>query len=481
MNFYLLMSALRARFRVFALILLATVLVTAVISLLLPKKYTATASLLVDARDVLGAEARDAPTLVQPFGAVGARDLVGYLQTQVDVITSHKVAEKVVRDMKLTENSEARAQWESDTGGKGSFENWLADELLKYIKVDTSLSSIMRVSYTSADPGFAAATANAFAKAYQDAMLELRVHPTREAAAWFDEQLKALRANLEASYSKLSTYQREKGIASADQRFDIENSKLAELSTQLVQAQGQTYDARTREQQAREFLAQGAAADKIPEVIANPFIQGLKTELLRGEARLQELSTQYGSAYPLVQTQIADNEGLRERLNREMSKIVDGLDNAASTSTRREAQLREAVDAQRARVLQLKGGRDQVAVLTRDVETAQRAYDTALQRSIASRVESRARQTNIALLTAAVEPIDPAKPKILVNVALSIVVGVMLGLGMVVLMETIDRRVRSYDDLYVGTNVPVLAVLHGSGTSGQIAGRFAGYALPKPA
>jgi polysaccharide biosynthesis transport protein len=470
-NFYLLMSALRARSGVFALVLLVTILVTAVVSVLLPKKYVATASLLADSRDE------------QSMTAPGAslRSQLGYLQTQVDVITSQKVARKVVSDLKLTESKEAKADWESDTGGKGSFEDWLADGLIKNLKVDTGAGSIIQVMYTANDPAFAATAANAFAKSYMDTVLELRVQPTRQAAVWFDDQLKILRNNLEQAQARLSKYQSDKNIVATDERMDTDNTRLLELSAELSRVQAQNVDLSTREKLAREALAQGGQGDKIPDIIASPFIQGLKTEMLRGEARLQELSTRYGPNYPAVQSQVSENEGLRERLRAEIGKVVDGLHNQVRQLSQRETELRAAVTGQRDRLLQVRSGRNELGVYMRDVDTAQRAYDAALQRSTVSKIESRASQTNVALLNAAAEPRDPAKPKILLNILLSAIVGLMLGIAVVFLLETVDRRVRSYDDLYVGASVPVLAVLHAQAPSGYRLALAPGYALPKPA
>jgi len=468
-NFYLLLSALRARSGVFALVLLVTILVTAVVSVLLPKKYVATATLIADVRDE---QSMTTPT------TLGSQ--LGYLQTQSDILTSQKVARKVVQDHKLTEDKRARADWESDTGGKGSFEDWLADGLLKNLRIDTGAGRIMQVMYTAPDPAFAETVANAFAKAYMDTVLELRVMPTRQAAVWFDEQLKVLRNNLEQAQARLAKYQSDKNIVATDERMDTDNTRLLEMSAELSRVQGQSVDVASREKQAREFLAQGVAADKIPDIIANPFIQGLKAELLRGEGRLSELSTRYGPNYPAVQTQVAENDGLRQRLQAEMNKIVDGLHNQVSQLSRREAELRDAINAQRTRLLQVRSGRNELAVYMRDVETAQRAYDTATQRSTASKIESRANQTNIALLNPAAEPRDPSKPKIGLNILLSAIVGIMLGIAVVFLLETVDRRVRSYDDLYVGASVPVLAVLHAQAPTGYRLALAPGYALPKP-
>ncbi len=469
MNFYLLISALRARAGVFALVLLVTILVTAVVSVLLPKKYVATATLIADVRDE---QSLSAPTTLG--------STLGYLQTQVDILTSQKVARRVVQDLKLTEDKRARADWESETGGKGSFEDWLADGMMKNLKVDTGAGRTMQVMYAASDPAAAATAANAFAKAYMDTVLELRVMPTRQAALWFDEQLKVLRNNLEQAQARLARYQSDKNIVATDERLDTDNTRLMELSAELSRVQAQSVDVTTREKQAREFLAQGVAADKFPDIIANPFIQGMKTELLRGEARLSELSTRYGPNYPAVQTQVAENEGLRQRLQAEMNKILDGMRNQVTQLGRREAELRDAINAQRTRLLQLRSGRNELAVYMRDVDTAQRAYDAALQRSSVSKIESRASQTNIALLNPATEPREAAKPKVGLNILLSAIVGIMLGIAVVFLLETVDRRVRSYDDLYVGASVPVLAVLHAQAPAGYRLPLASGYALPKP-
>jgi capsular polysaccharide biosynthesis protein len=93
------------------------------------------------------------------------------------------------------------------------------------------------------------------------------------------------------------------------------------------------------------------------------------------------------------------------------------------------------------------------------VESAERAYDTAMQRFVVNQVDSRAKQTNITVLNPAVAPRDPSRPKVFLNIALSVVVGVMLGIGMVLLAERFDRRVRSRSDLNMA-EVPVLAVLN---------------------
>jgi len=471
-NLNLFLSALRARLGMFALALAATILAATVASLLWPKSYKATASVLVDAN-------KDEQSLSNVL--LPPRERISYMQTQMDIITSERVARKVVQDLKLAESPASRTAFEEEAGGKGSIEDWLAETLLKRLKLETTQSSVIQINFSSVDPRFSALVANAFAKAYIDTMLELRVEPMQQAAVWFAEQLKGLRANLENAQAKLTDYHRQKGIISADERLDVENTRLGDLSTQLVKTQEQTFDLDTRERQALAFRRQGASPDKLPDVLANAQVQKLNADLLHGEVKLQELAAQYGTNYPQYQSQLSENRSLREKLDAEMSKVVAGIENSKRQSVQREAELNAAIAAQRARLLELKQQRNELTVLTRDVESAQRTYDAAMQRSVISQVESRASQTNVAFLNPAVAPIKPTYPKLVLNIALSVVVGTMLGIGLVILIEMFDRRVRAPSDLDYGQQVPLLAVLNARLPAGNsLLGRLIGtrHALP---
>ena len=452
MNLQQFLLALRARFGVFVLILVATVLAATAVSLLMPKTYKATVSLLVDAKDEQSLSSAMRPLMLP-------QERLSYLQTQKDIIGSKKVARKVVQDLKLAERPSAIATLRDTDDEGSSVEDRLVEGLLKKLKIETSQSNVIDVKFSSSDRHFSMQVANAFAKAYIDTMLEFRVQPAREAAAWFDEQLKSLRANLEEAQLKLTDNHQRQKIVSADERVDVENSRLSALSDELVRAQEQTYQWTSREQQARKFLAEGASPDRIPEVLDNAFIQRLKADLLHGETRLQEMGTQYGHNHPQYQRQVSENQSLRETLDSEMRKVVGGIESSARQARQREAALAQSLAAQRARILSLKDNRNEFTVLRRNVESAERAYDTAMQRSVVSQVESRANQTSVTVLNPAVVPNKAASPNVVLNIALSLVIGCMLGIGIVMLLEISDRRVRSLRDLDNAWNVPLLGEL----------------------
>ena len=458
--------ALRGRLWIFLALLGGTILAAVVVSLLLPKTYMSTVSLFVDNADqqTLAGQPQD------------PRQRIGYMQTQVDLIQSPRVARKVAEDMKLDQSPAVKAAF-AKSGARGDILDWVGASLLTGLKVETTQSSVITVTYIAGDPKFAAQAANAFAKAYIDVTLALRTEPNKQAAAWFDDQLKGLRTQLDTAQQKLAAFQREHGIIATDERVDVENAKLAELSNQQLRANDEMYALAGRSGVATR------TGDASPDVLANPLVQALKTDLLRAEAALQELSTRVGPNHPAYIQQKAQVDALRARVASESGKIAGGARNATAASAAREAALKRDLERQRQRVIELRDARAQASSLLRDVDTAQKAYEAAQQRYLVNKIESGAKMTNVNVLSPAVEPSRPAKPKVMLNIALGVILGLCLGLGAVFLLELLDRRVRSSDDLVVtlGADVPLLGQLKPWRPAGLLGGPGGNTrALPSP-
>jgi chain length determinant protein EpsF len=450
MTFRQFLFILYARKSVLLAVLAIAVAAAIAASALLPAKWTATGAVLVDAKGpdpVTG--------LIMP-----AQMLPAYMATQLDIIQSQNVALKVVRNMRLAENQSLREAWLQDTDGRGSIDVWLAAFLLRNLDVKPAReSSLVNISFTASDPSFAAAVANAFTRAYVDANLELKVEPARQAAQWFSERTRTLRQDVEGSASKLAEYQREKGIVSLDERLETENARLEHLNAQLSQAAAQTADAQTRQRLAREFTARGGAPDALPDVLANSLIANLKAVLSQQEGRLKEMSSRLGTRHPQYQAAAAEVESARQRLRDEMSSVVTGIENNAQIAARREAELRGQVASQKDRVLKLKRERDELAALMREADNAQKAFDVTTQRFNQTTLESQATQTNIAVLNPATEPLKPSFPRWPLNIAIAVFIGTLIGVGIALLVEMFDQRVRSEADVTAALQIPVIAAL----------------------
>jgi len=467
--------ALRARRKAFMLALVATIVAALAVAFVMPKKYVGQAVLIVDARDE--------QAIIPSRSSVSLSTRAAYVATQIELVQSGRVATQVARDLNLAQNAELREAWQDDTGGVGAIDVWIGNLLLQKLKVNNSASNLITVEYSAKDPKVAAQVANGFAKAYLDTVLELRNQPVREASQWFDEQLAGMRNQVTQAQNKLTAFQKQRGILAADERLDIESARLTELSTQMLAARNAFYDAQSKYKQASDLVASGGSPDAMAEVMGSPAIAAVKADLARAESLLQTASADLGPNHPVYIKYSSEVKSLREKLAGEMKKVVATLSNAMQQAQKREQDLKAAVDAQQARIMQAKDVRVELAAMTRDVDNAQRNYDTVLTRAMSTRIESRAKQGDVALLTPAVEPPLPAQPKIPLIAALSVVLGLLIAGTMVYLLETLDRRVRSRSDLEARLAVPSLGRLSKwQPTGGRLlaAPRPAARALPHP-
>jgi succinoglycan biosynthesis transport protein ExoP len=157
MSFSQFLLILRARRWILIATVLLTVSVTLVVSLLLPKTYKATASLLLNYKGMDPVTGLTMPGQLLP----------GYMATQIDIISSKNVALRVVDRLRLAESPSVVAQFQEATGGKGTVRDWLAELLIAKLDVNPSReSSVVEVGFKGSDPEFVAAVANAFAEEY---------------------------------------------------------------------------------------------------------------------------------------------------------------------------------------------------------------------------------------------------------------------------------------------------------------------------
>jgi succinoglycan biosynthesis transport protein ExoP len=433
---------LRARWVLVTSIIAAVSLTALLVSLVLPKNYTATATLMVDIKP-------------DPVGGFSPAALPGqFVSTQVDLIKSPLVASRVVRGMKLTSLPSMRQRWEQDADGKGDFETWVAELISKGLDVRPAKdSSLISISYDGTDPQFAASMANAFARSFMDSTVQLRVDPAKQYAGFFEERATLAREKLEQAQAKLSEAQQANGIVLTDERLDNETGRLNDLSTQVVQLSAIRSETDSRNTQARKN------PEHVQDVVTSSLIGGLKTQLALQEAKFTELSSQYGERHPNIIEIKANIDNLRERIRTETGKIAAGVNTSATINTTRLDEAKSAFDAQRERVLKLKGERAKLQLLEREVDNAQRLYDSIQTRLSQVNLESNSSQSNIYLVSGATMPNKPTSPKVLLNVALALVFGTFFAVMIALGVETLDRRVRGALDIVQLLELPVIGTL----------------------
>lgn len=443
MNLQQFLGILLARYWVVLLTLLGTVSVTVAVSMLLPAQYLASTAVVVDVKSPDPIGGMVLPGMMTP----------GYMATQVDIINSDRVARKVVTALRLDKNPQVIEDWQADTEGKGTIDSWLAALLQKKLDVKPSReSNVIAIAFKATDPAFAAAIANAFAQAYIDTNIELKVEPARQYLGWFESRSRELREALNKAQKRLSDYQIENGILVADERrLDSENQKLAELQAQLVLTLTQNADSTSKRA--------SFGGDTLPEVMQSGVIQQLKSDIARSEAKLKDLSGRLGRNHPQYKGAESELATLNQKLAEETARVSSAINTAGRISKGKENEIRANIEIVKKRILELGRGQGEAQLLRQEVENAQRTYDAISQRASQTSLESQSQQTNIAILSPAIEPTEPSSPKIILNTILAIFLGSLLGVGAALALELGNRRIRSRQDIEQALGLPVLAEL----------------------
>jgi chain length determinant protein EpsF len=455
MNFSHLLAVFRARW-LSALIVFAVVLGAAILYLIFATRvYTATASLLIDVKPD--------PVSSMLYGGTNP----SLINTQIEIIRSDRVAQRVAQNLKLADLADMRAAWASAKSGL-TIQEWLTEVVENGLdpRVVSPGSNVITIGYHSSDPRFAATAANAYVQAYLETSIELRVDPAKQYTGFFTDQQKSARDALEAAQNKLSAFQKEKGIIGTDDKFDLEMSRLTALTQELVAIQTARVDASTRQGQIGN-------AGHLSEVLGNGTVNSLKNDLSSAELKLQELSSRYGDKHPQVQEARSAVNDLKAKLAHATSDVTGAIGVDARVSHAREAEIQAAVDAQRVKVLGLKETRDQGAVLARDVDNAQRSYDLVYNRASQTNLESQNRQSNATVISQATTPSTPSSPKVMSTLLMGIVAALGMGLGAALLLEQFDKRVRTTSDAFDFLGLPVIGIMPSPTMNRRLKGQMA--------
>ena len=440
MNVFQFLRILKARSKILLITFFVTILIAISVCFVLQKTYRATTSVLINYKGA------DPVTGI----ALSAQLVPGYMATQLEIIKSRNIALKVVEKLGISNNPKSQAQFQDATGGKGDINYYFADLLLANLVVlPSTQSSMLEIGYNSIDPDFAALMANEFAEQYINTNLQLKVQPAQKAANYFADQTKTLRENYSTAQNKLSKFQNEHGITNAQQSYDVENMRLNELSSQLSGVQVANIEAQSRNSVAKNY------AINSPDVAQNPVVTNLKGLLVSAEAKLSDASQHYGINHPVYEASKAEVEKIKSLLRAETSSAINTIGGNASINQQRENELRAQVEKQKKKVLELNSIRDEMLILAKDVEVAQNAMDLVNQRFSQTNVEGNSNQSDITILNPAVAPLMPYSPRIAYIMLIATALGGLLAIGLSVIVEMLDRRVRSADDMSQLLEIPI--------------------------
>jgi uncharacterized protein involved in exopolysaccharide biosynthesis/Mrp family chromosome partitioning ATPase len=358
----------------------------------LTPKYTATAQLYVDPREL---------QLVDRELTPRAQDVSGLsmvVESQSRLITSNNVLLQVIKDTNLDKDSEFGGGTES----KGIFASLLGlfgiefrpsaeqqkliqmgtlEALTRHINVKkTDRTFIVDIDVWSYEPAKAAMLADAIANAYLAESKQSQAAAARRATSDLSGRLKELQERLRNAENVLAVYKAQNNFVGTQDTL-ISDQQLSASNQRLAAARALTLDAQAKYDQIEASRRGSTDAGAIPEALQSPTIANLRAQYADTKKRQAELQSELGPLHPALRQTEKQVEDLRRTINEEVARFAQSAKNDLTRARDYEASLNKALEAQKRQSVQMSQASVRLRELERDVEASRDVYQSFLKRS----------------------------------------------------------------------------------------------------
>lgn len=424
----------------------------------------------------------DIPTLQELFQVESISDT--YLETQNRILKSEALARRVISQLKLDQLAEFGAKGNSRPAAdvqqaaiadppsgaqvfaapeSASNEATIPDEVLKKFQEHLSVEPVKRsrlieVTFDSNDPKLAAQVVNTIADTYIQQNLEARWDTSQKTSEWLSQQLEGMKAKLEKSEDDLQTYADKNGLLFLETdkgtTENIVTQRLRELQEQLTQAQADRYD----KESLFRLLAEGDYSS-LPSVFDNKLMQDLSEKLADLEQEKSRLIATFTADYPRVkevQSQIDQSQAV---LDAERDRAAKRIANDYHAAVAREDMLRQAFQEQQKQANDIAEKSVQYNILKREADTNKQLYVGLLEKLKETGISTSLKATNIRIVDPAYPPKKPARPKILLNLSIALLLGLCVGTGAAFLQEHLDNTLKTTEEVERFLQLPALGAV----------------------
>lgn len=461
-----------------------TLALSILLTLVTPRTYTATTRLQVAKQSPIQLK------LEENVLSVGEdeRNVAGsssFLATQVAILKSRDLAERVIRTHRLADSDAFRNPgagragllevsgrllnllrprgWEGPTQlaqlgeGPGATEvdANLINTYLGYLGAsEVRGTDLLDITFATPDPNLSAFLAAAHTQAYIEANDEARLVTNVTAKAFLGEQLREARDKIDRAEESLRAFASEHPSVAIDQEHKVVTQRIVELSTLLTKAEGARLALETR----YEFLTQ-KDADPAAYFLDAAGVQKLRLALLDLDARKASMADRIGSNHPEMMALDLQRAALAKQLDAEVKREVAAVRAKHQAQELREQRLREKVEQQELAALKVQGVSARYELLKKDVETARSLRDSLLKQQMETAVNSELAPTNVRIVDRAEVPLFAAKPNVKLNVVLGAFLGLLFAVGATLVANYFDSSVKSSEDVETLLQLPTLAVI----------------------
>lgn len=431
-------AMLAARASLIIRVVILTAVLTGLLLMVIPRAWTSTSDVFVDYQE-------NDPINGQSFSALLDDS---YMQTQMDMIHSQAVADKMIRTLGLLDlsnpnNARAHAA--------------LLAYINQHLEVTKNQSSrVLNVSFTAETPQKARDYANAIVNAYITVSQDISSSTARARALQYTTQLNQLRRDVDTAQDNLTRYRQQTGIIDADQDSTIDIRNLNDMTSQMLTLTSKVEQAQATNDTEDQLLKSGVKPEDLPQIGEIVPLNDLRNGLTVVDHQLGQLGGSLGPNHPEIRGLLAQHAQMQAEINRQAQAALQAQQSQLISLKDQKAALQNDINAQRAKVLDLLAKRDQIDAYNRQLTASEQVYRAALQKYDGILMASTISLPSVTVLRAAETPTAPSRPRVQRSLGMGIVVGIMAGLALALLLELAQRRVRCTDDLLRNSRIPVI-------------------------
>jgi capsular exopolysaccharide synthesis family protein len=386
------------------------------------------------------------------------------MQTEVSIITSDTLLITVARDLNLA-NNPTFMEWTTPLGHQNLDEPMVRYAVLQKFKghLEVALvpkTDIISIKYTGLSPKLAMEIVNKLIADYIQRSFQTRFESTQRVSRWLSNQLDDLKQDVESSQNQMLDLQKRLGVLG----FDSEHNQIATSLEDLAKAQGEAKLARILAE-SRYRLLTGEDPDTLESTIDSNATQPqstltvLRNDLATAKSTLAELKANAGPNLPSVKAAQALVDTYTSEVNAEQNRLLTAAREAYLLTQQNENQTTAALESQKSDAYKLRDDLVQYTIAQRNFESKGKLYDALTERLRTAGVQAGLESLEIDIVDQAVQAAMPSNMPRSRTVLIFTAVGLVLGILLAFLLESLDTGLRSIAEIESVTELPSLAIV----------------------
>ncbi len=391
---------------------------------------------------------------------LSTNDTTLQLQSAVTVLQSNTIALAVMQQVKMAERKDFAGRWVQPPGTRvADLSPEVRDKLLlrfeKNFRVEiVPKTDIISVQFRAKDPKLAADVVNATISSYAERNFRVSYDSASQVSSWLSRQMGDLKLRAKDAQEKLAALQKQRGLIGVDETDNIVTDKLKELDEQLTAAES---DRIVKE--ARYRISRSGNPELIASAVPEPTLQVLRSQQAQLRVEHARLSTKFGEGYPKLAELGNEMAQVDTAIKAELKNLAERYQNEYLAAADSEKMLRAKVEEQKQKAFDLNQGAAQYAILKREVEATQGLYETLQLKLQQAGIVAGLASANIGVVEPGQVPSEPIDPRPVLDLALGLGSGLMLGVLSAVGMEALDTTVRTGEEVESACGLPTLALI----------------------